>query len=126
MTLAQRIALAGLLLCLALAQSLSLAHRTLHHDLRMLAHAHEEQQAAHAHGDDCNHGVFSRLFASHDAGDESCRVLDGANADSDRNAAPALVHPVFHAIYIIANGALSASLKPVAGFKARAPPLLFL
>ena len=35
MSLVQRIVLTGLLLCMVLAQGLSLAHRTQHHDLRM-------------------------------------------------------------------------------------------
>ncbi len=123
---AQRIVLAGLLLCLALAQSLSLAHRALHPDVRMLAYAHEEQHATHAHGQDCDHGIFSRLFASHEEGDESCRLLDGANGDSDQNSVPALAPPQFSALYWVAIGVRSASFQTTSVFEARAPPALSL
>ena len=123
--LAQRLVLAGLLLCVALAQSLSFAHRALHHDVRMLAHTHEEQYAmAHGHGADCDHGIFHRLFASHEEGDESCRLIDGASAFLDINShlagvLPALYAPVLVALDVAAMAAWRAPL-----FEARGPPSL--
>ena len=119
---AQRMLLAGLMLCVLLAQSLSLAHRTLHHDLRMLAHAHEEQHATHAHEADCDHGLFSRLFASHEEGDEACRVLDGASSDVGQIPALALAHTALNALYLIAISEQIADRLPHSGFEARAPP----
>jgi hypothetical protein len=134
LSFAQRMVLLGLLLCMALAQSLSVAHRTLHHDVRMLAHAHEEQTAernsahqhAHLSGEDCDHGIFSRLFASHDEGDESCRVMQAASAHVELNSPLpgvfiALNAHVFIAIVAQALGSWQAPL-----FEARGPPAVSL
>jgi hypothetical protein len=134
LSFAQRMVLLGLLLCMALAQSLSVAHRTLHHDVRMLAHAHEEQTAelnsayqhAHTNGEDCDHGIFSRLFASHDEGDESCRVMQAASAHVELNSPLtgvfiALNAHVFIAIVAQALGSWQAPL-----FEARGPPAVSL
>ncbi len=127
MNLAQRLVLGGLLLCMAVAQSLSFAHRTLHHDVRMLAYAHEEQHAhTHAHGADCDHGVFSRLFAGHEEGDESCRVMDGSTSSIDVSSPLAGVVPALHAHVFIAlsEQTFAAWQKPL--FEARGPPVLSL
>lgn len=130
LNLAQRIVLAGLLLCIALAQSLSFAHRTLHHDVRMLAHAHEEHQTAHGHihdqESDCDHGIFSRLFASHEEGDESCRVLDGASAFLDINSHLAGVLPALYAPVLVAFDAAATAVWRAPLFEARGPPSLSL
>ena len=123
-SLAQRIVLAGLLLCMALAQSLSFAHRALHHDVRMLAHAHEEQHAAiHGHGVDCDHGVFSRLFAGHEEGDESCRLIDGATVFLGLSSplSAALSAPNAHVLIASNAAALAAWRAPL--FEARGPPV---
>ncbi len=133
--LAQRIMLAGLLLCMAFAQSLSFAHRALHHDVRTLAHAHEERYSgqhaqqlagAHGHGDDCHHGVFSRLFAHHEEGDETCRLTDGATAFLGLNSPLAGVFAAPNAPVLIAfdTAALAAWRAPL--FEARGPPVLSL
>ena len=126
LNLAQRFMLAGLLLCMALAQSLSFAHRTLHHDVRMLAHAHEEQLTVHGHGTDCDHGVFHRLFASHEEGDETCRVLDGASAFLDTNNLLAGVLPALYAPVLVAFDAAAMAAWRAPLFEARGPPSLSL
>ena len=126
-SLAQRIVLAGLLLCMALAQSLSFAHRALHHDVRMLAHGHEEQHAAdHGHGADCDHGVFSRLFAGHEEGDESCRLIDGTTAYLALNSplSAVLSAPNAHVLIASSAAALAAWRAPL--FEARGPPVFSL
>jgi hypothetical protein len=123
LSLTQRTVLAGLLLCMALAQSLSLAHRTLHHDVRMLAYSFEEQHvSAHGHGADCDHGVFNRLFASHEDGDESCRVLDGSTSFLEAFSPIAGVLPALYAPVLVASiaHALAAWQAPL--FEARGPP----
>lgn len=123
LNLAQRIALAGLLLCMALAQSLALAHRTLHHDVRMLAYAHQEQHtAAHGYGADCDHGVFSRLFSDHDDGDESCRVLDGGTSSLEVFSPIAGVFIALNAHIFVAFGARSLAAWQAPLFEARGPP----
>lgn len=135
LSLIQRIALAGLLLCLALAQSLSFAHRALHHDVRMLAQAYEEVHPfAHQHGHpdvadaDCvhGHGLFSRLFANHEQGDENCRLLDASSLFLDRNSPIALALPAqsAHVLVALHVGWLAAWHAPL--FEPRAPPLLSL
>jgi hypothetical protein len=127
MTLAQRLMLAGLMLCMALAQSLSLAHRTLHHDLRMLAHSHEEQHAGdHPHGKDCDHGVFNRLFAGHEEGDESCRVLDGSTSYLEAFSPAAGILSALYAPVLVASVALSLAAWRAPLFEARGPPALSL
>ncbi len=125
--LAQRLVLGALLLCMALAQSLSFAHRTLHHDVRMLAHTHEEQYAkAHGHSTDCDHGIFHRLFASHEAGDESCRLIDGASAFLDTNNHSAGVVSALYAPVLIAFDAAAMAAWRAPLFEARGPPSLSL
>ncbi len=135
---AQRIVLLGLLLCMALAQSLSVAHRTLHHDVRMLAHAHEEQTAeqnlahvdahthAHASGEDCDHGIFSRLFASHDEGDESCRVMQAASAHLELNSPLPGVLIALNAHVFVASVAQALGSWQAPLFEARGPPAVSL
>ena len=127
LNLPQRIVLVGLLLCMALAQSLSFAHRALHQDVRMLAHTHEEQHASdHGHGADCDHGVFSRLFASHEEGDETCRLIDGATAFLALNSplVVALPAPSDHVLIASNAAALAAWRAPL--FEARGPPQVSL
>ncbi len=127
LSLVQRIVLASLLLCMALAQSLSFAHRTLHHDVRMLAHTHEEQYAtAHGHGTDCDHGIFHRLFASHHEGDESCRLIDGASAFLDTNSHSAGVVSALYAPVLVAFDAAATAARRAPLFEARGPPSLSL
>lgn len=127
--LAQRLALATLLLCMALAQSLSLAHRALHHDVRMLAYAYEEQHAqthAHAHDAHCDHGSWSRLFAGHEEGDEACRLIDGFGAFFGLEGPPALVFPALFAHVFIANGVMALAAWQAPLFEARGPPVFSL
>ncbi len=126
MSLPQRIALLGLLLCMALAQSLGLAHRSVHADVRMLAHTHEEQLAAHGHAEDCDHGVISRLFASHEEGDETCRVMDGAGTIFGINSLPAVILPALYAHILIAVGDSTLAAWQAPLFEARGPPVLSL
>ena len=129
-SVAQRMAVAMLLLCMALAQSLSLAHRTLHHDLRMLAHTHEEQllanESAHAsaagHSSDCDHGFFSRLFADHEEGEETCRLMQGASSFLGLNSPPALIFPAQGAHLFIATSAPALAAWQAPLFEARGPP----
>ncbi|MBS7808347.1 hypothetical protein [Variovorax sp. PCZ-1] len=123
LNLAQRIVLSGLLLCMVLAQSLSFAHRTLHHDVRMLAHAYEEQHADHhGHGADCDHGIFSRLFSGHEEGDETCRVIDGSHGSSDVFSPVADMLPALHAHILVASVAYSLAAWQAPLFEARGPP----
>ncbi len=125
--LAQHIVLAGLLLCMALAQSLSFAHRTLHHDVRMLAHAHQEVHAdVHGHGADCDHGAFSRLFASHEEGDEACRLIDGASGFLGFNSLIPGILPALYAHVLIAFDAAAMAAWQAPLFEARGPPSLSL
>jgi hypothetical protein len=134
LSFAQRMVLLGLLLCMALAQSLSVAHRTLHHDVRMLAHAHDEQTAernsahqhAHTSGEDCDHGIFSRLFASHDEGDESCRVMQAASAHLELNSPLPGVFIVLNAHVFIAIFAQALGSWQAPLFEARGPPAVSL
>jgi hypothetical protein len=127
MNLAQRLVLAGLLLCMALAQSLSLAHRALHHDVRMLAYSYEEQHAgSHEHGKDCDHGALSRLFAGHEEGDESCRVLDGSTSFLEAFSPVAGILPALYAPVLVASVALSLAAWRAPLFEARGPPALSL
>lgn len=137
LNLAQRFVLAGLLLCMVLAQSLSFAHRTLHHDMRMLAHAHEngrtalqvghghDQTVEHGHGTDCDHGIFSRLFASHEDGDETCRLIDGASAFLDINGHTAGVLSARYAPVLVAFDAAAMAAWRAPLFEARGPPVHF-
>ncbi len=126
LNLPQRIVLAGLLLCMALAQSLSFAHRALHHDVRMLSHAHEEQIAAHGHSADCDHGIFNRLFAGHEEGDETCRMLDGSTSSLDGFSAVVVILPALHAHVLIAFDAAAMAAWRAPLFEARGPPVYFL
>jgi hypothetical protein len=127
LNLAQRLVLAGLLLCMALAQSLSLAHRSLHHDVRMLAYSYEEQHAgSHDHGKDCEHGALSRLFAGHEEGDESCRVLDGSTASLEVFSPAAGVIPALYAHVFIALSERTLAAWQAPLFEARGPPALSL
>jgi hypothetical protein len=135
---AQRLALAALLLAMALAQSLTFAHRALHHDVRMLAYAHEEHQAtqvhghvdahvdAHAHGSDCAHGFLGRLFAHHDEGDESCRLLDATSVFFGLKSPPDHIFSAPIAHLLIANHIHAPSAWQAPLFEARAPPVLSL
>ena len=124
---AQRIVLAGLLLCLALAQSLSFAHRTLHHDARMLAYAHEEKHSSHHdHSADCDHGALSRLFASHEEGDEACRLLDGASGFLGLNSPIPSILPAQYAPVLVAHDAAASAAWQAPLFEARGPPTLSL
>ena len=127
--LAQRILLAGLLLCMALAQSLSFAHRTLHQDVRMLAHAHQAGYAeshSHDHGTECDHDMFGRLFAGHEEGDETCRLIDGATAFLELNSplSSVLFAPNAHVLIASNAAALAAWRAPL--FEARGPPAFSL
>lgn len=125
--LAQRLALATLLLCMALAQSLSLAHRALHHDVRMLAYAYEEQHAqTHAHDAHCDHGSWSRLFAGHEEGDEACRLIDGSGTFFGLESPPALIFPALFAHVFIANGVMALAAWQAPLFEARGPPVFSL
>jgi hypothetical protein len=127
LNLAQRIVLAGLLLCMALAQSLSVTHRTLHSDVRMLAHAYEEQHTGHpAHGADCDHGIFSRLFAGHESGDESCQLIDGSSSFSELFHPIAGVLPALYAHVLVASIAHARAAWQAPLFEARGPPMLSL
>ena len=146
LSFAQRMVLLGLLLCMALAQSLSVVHRTLHHDVRMLAHTYEEQSAeqnlahgdvhlqshlhthqhTHANGEDCDHGIFSRLFASHDEGDESCRVMQAASAHLELNSPLPGVFIALNAHVFIASVAQALGSWQAPLFEARGPPAFSL
>ncbi|MFM7332346.1 MAG: hypothetical protein ACKO1L_11930 [Brachymonas sp.] len=126
MSLIQRAVLVGLVLCMALAQSISITHRTLHHEVRLLAYAYEEQQLehshSHAHGADCDHGLFSRWFAGHEQGDESCRVIDGSDSYSNAFSHFAGVFPALFAHVFIASIANSLAAWQAPLFEARGPP----
>jgi hypothetical protein len=127
LNLAQRIVLAGLLLCMALAQSLSITHRTLHSDVRMLAHAYEEQHTDHhEHGADCDHGIFSRFFAGHEEGDESCQLMDGSTSFSELFNPVAGVLPALYAHVLVASIAHARAAWQAPLFEARGPPTLSL
>ncbi len=126
MSLVQRIVLTGLLLCMVLAQGLSLAHRTQHHDLRMPVHAHERQHGGQHEADhnDCDgDGAFSHLFSSHEEGDETCRVIDGSTTFLEVFSSLAAILPALYAPVLVASvaHALAAWRAPL--FEARGPPV---
>lgn len=120
--LVQRIVLTGLLLCMVLAQGFSLTHRTLHHDQHMHVHVHEKQQAEQ-HDAVHNDGAFSHLFASHEEGDETCRVIDGSTTYLEVFSLVAGILPALYAPVLVASiaHALAAWRAPL--FEARGPPV---
>jgi hypothetical protein len=110
------------------------AHRAVHLDLRIVSyehaaasdhhsHAHDHEHD-HASGEQCaSHGWLASLFASHEEGDESCRLLD-ANLGSD--AVKSAVAPVFigsSALFLIAFSQAQLAALRAAQAQARAPPL---
>jgi hypothetical protein len=143
MHLDERIVLAALLLCMVLAQSLSLAHRTLHRDVRMLAHTvehaekgpylHEgarERQYAAAHGRGEGEGrdssVLQRLVASHDEGNEVCRLMHGASGFLALKSHTAVIEIALQAHFLIAFNAAATAAWQAPLFEARGPPPLSL
>jgi hypothetical protein len=123
MSLAQRLVLGALLLCMALAQSLSIAHHTLHHDVRMLAHSYEEQHTdGQGHVKDCDHGALSRLFAGHEEGDESCRVLDGSTSYLEAFGPAAGILPALYAPVLVSSVVRTLAAWRAPLFEARGPP----
>jgi hypothetical protein len=123
----QRITLWCFALSFVLAQALGVAHRAVHLDLRIIAYeyaAADDHTHEHAHGDACaSHGWLASLFAGHEAGDESCRVID-ANLGSD--ALKSTVAPVFielSALFLIAYSQAQLAALRAAQAQARAPPL---
>ena len=121
----QRLLLVGLVLCMGLAQSIAVAHRALHHDVRMLAHLHEGNHA-HAHQTDCDHGWLGKLFASHEEGDESCRLIDGASGFDMLFGAVAVMEYAPNAHLFIAAWQTQRAAWAALGFEARGPPALSL
>ncbi len=117
----QRCMLWCLALSLVLAQALGVAHRAVHLDLRIIGHEH----AHHAHDEhDCvSHGILSALFAGHESGDESCRLLDASfGMDTLYDAlAPVNIAPL--AIYLIAFAQADLAALRSWQAQARAPPL---
>jgi hypothetical protein len=129
----QRLLLLGLVLCMGLAQSISVAHRALHHDVRMLAHAYEEaheENHAHSHSNsheaDCDHGWLGKLFASHEDGDESCRLMDGASGFDMLFNALVGIESALNAHLFIAVWQTERAAWAALGFEARGPPALSL
>lgn len=123
--LMQRVFLCGLVLCMGLAQSVTVAHRTLHHDVRMLAHTHEEHHA-HSHEAACDHGWLIELFASHEEGDENCRVMDGASGFDVLFTALISIGYAQNAIIYIATWQTVRAAWAALLFEARGPPLFSL
>jgi hypothetical protein len=115
-------------LSLVLAQALGMAHRAVHLDLRIMGHEHaaakHDHSHDHAHGEDCaSHGWLASLFAGHEEGDESCRLMD-ANLKSDALNSP--VTSVFiapGALFLIAFSQAQLAALRAAQAQARAPPL---
>ncbi len=121
----QRLLLIGLVLCMGLAQSIAVAHRALHPDVRMLAHTHEENHA-HSHQAECDHGWLSKLFASHEEGDENCRLMDGASSSDMLFGALAGIPYALNAHLFIAIWQTERAAWAALGFEARGPPALSL
>jgi hypothetical protein len=115
-------------LALVLAQALGMAHRAVHLDLRIIGYEHaaakHEHTQGHTHGEDCaSHGWLTSLFASHEEGDESCRLLD-ANLKSDAlNSTVAGVFIALGALFLIAFSQAQLAALRASLAQARAPPV---
>jgi hypothetical protein len=123
----QRITLWCFALSLVLAQALGMAHRAVHLDLRIIGHEHaaaHDHAQDHTHGEDCaSHGWLASLFAGHEDGDESCRLLD-ANLKSDAlNSTVAVAFIAPGALFLIAYSQAQLAALRAAQAQARAPPL---
>jgi hypothetical protein len=115
-------------LSLVLAQALGVAHRAVHLDLRIVGYeisaATHDHTQDHAHGEECaSHGWLASLFAGHEDGDESCRLLD-ANLKSDAlNSTVARVSIAPGDLFLIAFAQAQLIALRAAQAQARAPPL---
>jgi hypothetical protein len=130
----QRITLWCFALGLVFAQALGVAHRTVHLDLRIIgydhaSHGHEHSHSHshnhdHAPGEDCaSHGRLASLFAGHEEGDESCRLLDANLKSEALNSPLASVFIAPGALFLIAFAQAQLIALRAAQAQARAPPL---
>ena len=124
----QRITLWCFALSFVLAQALGVAHRAVHLDLRIIGHEHaaakHDHTHDHAHGDACaSHGWLASLFAGHEEGDESCRLLDTNLGSDDLKSAVATVFVAPGALFLIAFAQAQLIALRSAQAQARAPPL---
>jgi hypothetical protein len=118
----QRITLWCFALSIVLAQALSVAHRAVHSDLRIIGYEHAAEHD-HTHGDDCaSHGWLASLFAGHECGDESCRLLDASFGFDALNHLVAGVSIVLGAPFLIAFSQAELAALRAALALARAPP----
>jgi hypothetical protein len=123
----QRITLWCFALSLVLAQALGMAHRAVHLDLRIIGHEHaaaHDHAHDHTHGEDCtSHGWLASLFAGHEDGDESCRLLDAHLKSDAFNSKVAGVFIAPGALFLIAFSQAQLAALRAAQAQARAPPL---
>jgi hypothetical protein len=118
----QRITLWCFALSLVLAQALGMAHRAVHSDLRIIGYEYAAEHD-HAHGHDCaSHGWLASLFAGHDDGDESCRLLDASFGVDAFNRDNAFVFIALGAPFLIAFAQAELAALRAALAQARAPP----
>jgi hypothetical protein len=135
-----RLCLWLLLLSLVLAQTISVAHRAVHWDLRLIGYAHEEQKyeaqhhdaqhqeshahdPAHVHSPECLHtGWIAKLFQHHEEGDEQCRLIDGASSFETLKSLPVGIDIAQPASLLIAFTLAELAAKFAALFDARGPP----
>jgi hypothetical protein len=113
-----------------LAQALGVAHRAVHLDLRIVGYEHaaasDNRLYAHAHapGEECaSHGWLVSLFASHEEGDESCRLLDASLGSDALKSAVAPVFIELGDLFLIAFSQAQLAALRAAQAQARAPPL---
>jgi hypothetical protein len=123
----QRITLWCFALSFVLAQALGMAHRAVHLELRIIGHEHaaaHDHSHDHAHGDACaSHGWLASLFAGHEEGDESCRLIDVSFKSDALNSTVAVVFIAPGALFLIAFSQAQLAALRAAQAQARAPPL---
>jgi hypothetical protein len=124
----QRIMLWCFALSFVLSQALGVAHRAVHLDLRIIGHEHgaakHDHSHDHAHGDACaSHGWLASLFAGHEEGDESCRLMDVSFKSDALNSTIAGVFIALGALFLIAFSQAQIAALRAAQAQARAPPL---
>jgi hypothetical protein len=123
----QRITLWCFALSLVLAQALGVAHRAVHLDLRIIGHEHaaaHDHAHDHTHGEDCaSHGWLASLFAGHEEGDESCRLLDASLKSDALNSPVASIFIAPGDLFLIAFSQAQLAALRAAQAQARAPPL---
>jgi hypothetical protein len=126
----QRLTLWWFVLSLVLAQALGMAHRAVHLDLQIIGHeyaaasTHMASSNEHTHSEACaSKSWFSALFASHEEGDDSCRLLDASlGSDALKSHLP-VVFIAPGALFLVAFAQAELAALRAALAQARAPPI---